>query len=258
MVTAYSVFQKASNYFVFTLIVSASILFQSCGQTENKTENNSKSEIVVDSFINETIKADSNTNVVADKIEETKEVIQDVEKVKPVNVVKTTVSKTIEKNTSTTPVEVKKEVEKVIEQKKEVVTNPDPVIKQTEVIVKKIEEVKPVETPVSNTTGSWPVPDKYKNMKNPFNANGESLALGKSTFAQMCKSCHGAKGLGDGPKAANLDTKIRSFHSAEFKAQKPGDIYYKSFVGRKEMPNFEKRIESEEERWAIVNYLLSL
>jgi hypothetical protein len=43
----------------------------------------------------------------------------------------------------------------------------------------------------------------------------------KRALYQALQSCHGPKGLGDGPKAANLKTKMRSFTSAEFKAQKP-------------------------------------
>ncbi|HPD63882.1 MAG TPA: cytochrome c [Bacteroidia bacterium] len=104
----------------------------------------------------------------------------------------------------------------------------------------------------------WDVPDKYKNMKNPTKADQSSITLGKELYTKHCKSCHGPKGLGDGPKAANLKTKMRSFTSAEFKAQKPGVIYYQSFVGRDEMPNFEKKILAEEERWAIINYLMTL
>jgi mono/diheme cytochrome c family protein len=38
-------------------------------------------------------------------------------------------------------------------------------------------------------------------------------------YTKHCKSCHGATGKGDGPKAATLDTKIRSFSSPEFKKQ---------------------------------------
>jgi len=35
-------------------------------------------------------------------------------------------------------------------------------------------------------------------------------------------------------------------------------IYYQSFVGRDEMPNFEKKITEEEDRWAIVNFIRTM
>ena len=50
----------------------------------------------------------------------------------------------------------------------------------------------------------WPVPDNYKTMKNPVPSNAESLAEGKALWGTHCKSCHGTKGMGDGPKAAQL------------------------------------------------------
>ena len=57
----------------------------------------------------------------------------------------------------------------------------------------------------------WPVPDKYKNMPNPVKSDATSLATGKELYTQHCKSCHGTKGKGDGPKAAQLDTECGDF-----------------------------------------------
>jgi mono/diheme cytochrome c family protein len=73
-----------------------------------------------------------------------------------------------------------------------------------------------------------------------------------------CKSCHGAEGYGDGKKAANLSTALRDFTSDEVQAQSDGEIYYKSFVGKDDMPNFEKKIANEQDRWMLVNYIRKL
>jgi mono/diheme cytochrome c family protein len=104
---------------------------------------------------------------------------------------------------------------------------------------------------------AWNVPAKYKAMKNKKKGDAESIKLGKTLYAKNCKSCHGM-GKGDGPKAASMKTKMDDFTSKEFKALPDGDKYYMSFVGRGEMPNFEKKIPDEEERWAIVSYLDTL
>lgn len=106
--------------------------------------------------------------------------------------------------------------------------------------------------------GAWDVPAKYKTMKNTFKDDASLLKVGKMMYSKHCKSCHGSKGLGDGPKAASLETGMRSFASSEFQVQADGVIYYQSFVGRNEMPNFEKKIPDDEDRWAIVNYMRSL
>ena len=103
--------------------------------------------------------------------------------------------------------------------------------------------------------GAWVIPAKYKTMKNTAKGNAELDKVGKLLYTKHCKSCHGATGLGDGPKAASMKTKINSLKDAKFQAQTDGEIYYQSFVGRDEMPNFEKKIVEEDERWAIVNFM---
>lgn len=104
----------------------------------------------------------------------------------------------------------------------------------------------------------WTIPGKYKAMKNPHAGDKSLIPVGKALWAKHCKSCHGTAGLGDGPKAGSLKTKIGSFATKTFQAQADGVIYYQSFVGRDEMPNFEKKIPDDEDRWAIINYIRTL
>ena len=106
--------------------------------------------------------------------------------------------------------------------------------------------------------GAWVIPAKYKTMKNALKGDAASINVGKMLYAKHCKSCHGGTGLGDGPKAASMKTKINSLKEAKFQAQSDGEIYFQSFVGRDEMPNFEKKILDDEERWAIVNFTRTL
>lgn len=106
---------------------------------------------------------------------------------------------------------------------------------------------------------SWTIPDNYKNMKTTLKAGDVSISTtGKELYNKHCKSCHGTKGLGDGPKAAMLKTKMPSLVDAKFKAQTDGEIYYQSIVGKDEMPNYEKKIVDEADRWALVGYIRSL
>ena len=65
----------------------------------------------------------------------------------------------------------------------------------------------------------WPVPDKDKTLKAPAKAD---LATGKELWAKHCKSCHGSKGLGDGPKSAALKTFAGDFSSPAFQAGTDG------------------------------------
>lgn len=112
---------------------------------------------------------------------------------------------------------------------------------------------------VPHGTGDpWIVPDKYKKMKNPVASDKESIALGKSLYIKHCKSCHGSKGLGDGPKAAQLKTKSGDFSLADFQAQSDGALFYKTSEGRDDMPSFKKKIPEQSDIWSVVNYMRTL
>jgi mono/diheme cytochrome c family protein len=104
----------------------------------------------------------------------------------------------------------------------------------------------------------WVIPAEYKSKKNPVKGDASLEKLGKAAWAKHCRSCHGNMGLGDGPKAASLKTFPGNFKDAKFQALTDGEIYYQSFVGRDEMPNFEKKIIDEEERWAVVNLIRTM
>ncbi|GGD57907.1 c-type cytochrome [Muriicola marianensis] len=103
----------------------------------------------------------------------------------------------------------------------------------------------------------WVVPDKYVNMKNPTDPK-KDLNIGKSLYDKHCKSCHGKEGYGDGPKAAEMTGDLGDFSSEEFHEQTDGEIFYKSYIGRDDMPNFEKKIPYEEDVWLVVNYIRTL
>jgi mono/diheme cytochrome c family protein len=100
----------------------------------------------------------------------------------------------------------------------------------------------------------WDVPTKYEKMVNPTKESPD-LKIGKMLYNKHCKSCHGSKGLGDGPKAKKLDTFPGDFSSKEFHAQSDGALFYKSLIGRDEMPNYEKDIPEADDMWNIVNYM---
>ena len=104
----------------------------------------------------------------------------------------------------------------------------------------------------------WPVPDKYKNMPNPVKSDATSLATGKALYAQHCKSCHGTKGKGDGPKAAQLDTECGDFTKPATQSETDGALFYKTLEGRKDMPSFKKKIADQNDIWAVVNYMRTL
>lgn len=108
------------------------------------------------------------------------------------------------------------------------------------------------------TQEEWKVPAKYQTMKNTVEASKDNISLGKTLYAKHCKSCHGNTGLGDGTKAKEVDGDLGDFSSKKFQAQTDGAIFYKSYIGRKDMPNYEKKITDKDDVWAMVHYMRTL
>jgi len=104
----------------------------------------------------------------------------------------------------------------------------------------------------------WPVPDKYDKMANPVKSDAESIKAGKALWTKHCASCHGKTGLGDGTKAAQLDTEVHDITTAEAQKQSDGSLFYKTLEGRDDMPSFKKKIPDEDEIWQLVNFMRSL
>ena len=103
----------------------------------------------------------------------------------------------------------------------------------------------------------WPVPDAAKSKANPLKGDAASVVTGKSLYNQHCKSCHGAKGKGDGTKAATLDTDCGDF-TKDLADQTDGALFYKTAEGRKDMPSFKKKLPDADDTWALVNYMRTL
>ena len=102
----------------------------------------------------------------------------------------------------------------------------------------------------------WPVPDKDKALKPTVKLTDASvISSGKELWAKHCKSCHGSKGLGDGPKGASLKTFPGDFSSAAFQGGTDGEILYRTDKGRDEMPAYEKKIPDINDRWALVAFM---
>ena len=101
----------------------------------------------------------------------------------------------------------------------------------------------------------WEVPAKYEKMENPYADAADDEKIGRILYSKHCKSCHGTKGKGDGPKADDLDTEIGDFSEDAFKEQSDGALYYKVLIGRDDMPSFQKKIADKQDQWMLVNYI---
>lgn len=104
----------------------------------------------------------------------------------------------------------------------------------------------------------WPaVPDTYKKLKNPVVSNDATIKEGKEIYLKNCKSCHGLKGKGDGPKAENIDISCGDFTTAAYSKETDGELFWKTTEGRKPMPSFKVKL-NDEERWKSILYTRTL
>jgi len=102
----------------------------------------------------------------------------------------------------------------------------------------------------------WPVPDKEKTVKAAVKMTDPGvIANGKDLWAKNCKSCHGAKGLGDGPKAVSLKTFPGDFSGTAFQGASDAELFYRLNKGRDEMPSYEKKLPEAADRWGLVAYM---
>ena len=100
----------------------------------------------------------------------------------------------------------------------------------------------------------WVVPANFTSMKNPVAKSDASTKAGLDLYTKNCASCHGKAGLGDGVKARALKTFPGDFSKADFQGQTDGDHFYRSKMGRGEMPKYEGKL-ADNDIWNLVNYM---
>ena len=102
----------------------------------------------------------------------------------------------------------------------------------------------------------WKVDGAAEKVKSTVKADEATLKEGKNLYATHCKSCHGVKGKGDGPKAAKIDISCGDF-SKDTKTESDGTLFTKATDGRKPMPSFKEKL-SDTERWQVIAFLRTL
>jgi len=101
---------------------------------------------------------------------------------------------------------------------------------------------------------AWDVPANFKSMKNPVAKGDASNKAGMALYNKNCASCHGKAGLGDGVKARALKDHPGDFSAAAYQNQTDGEHFYKTKMGRGEMPKYEGKL-SDDDIWNTVNYM---
>jgi len=110
----------------------------------------------------------------------------------------------------------------------------------------------------------WKAPEAERGRSSPVAATPATLQKGRALYQKHCATCHGDRGLGDGPAAPFNAEKPPSL--ADPKRQQDltdGEMLWKITTGRKEegevlMPAMAEKIPAEEDRWKVVSFVRTL
>ncbi len=103
----------------------------------------------------------------------------------------------------------------------------------------------------------WVAPSRAARKQNPEHADAYSIEVGRLMFVRECVVCHGKKGLGDGPKAADLDPRPANLARPTMWDESDGALCWKLTEGKFHMPATKARL-SDDERWHVINYVRTL
>jgi mono/diheme cytochrome c family protein len=230
-------------------ILGTALAFQSCGPKEKQK---------VTATPNDSIVTDVPETVIIDTLAGTAVTDEAITTEKAPTDKSTTVTKITTKEPGKVVVQETTETKVGEDTKVEVVTKVVVAEEPKKVVVVETPVKVPVQEPkVTTNTSDWVVPAKYQTMKNPTDPKVD-LAIGKSLYSKHCKSCHGSEGYGDGVKAKEMKGDLGDFSSKKFQSQTDGALFYKTTFGRDDMPAFNKKLPSDEDRWLIVNYIRTL
>ncbi|HEY9077957.1 MAG TPA: cytochrome c [Anaerolineaceae bacterium] len=105
-------------------------------------------------------------------------------------------------------------------------------------------------------------PADYANKTNPLAGKADAAEAGKKIYTTNCTSCHGEKGLGDGPAGAALNPHPGNLQDTAKNAS-DGYMYWLIAEGgapagkSSSMPAW-KAILKEEQIWQVVTYIKTL
>ena len=96
-----------------------------------------------------------------------------------------------------------------------------------------------------------------KDLKNPFPMTAAVISRGKEAYFNFCVHCHGPKADGNGTVGQSFAPLPSNLTDPQVLAQSAGEIFAKISLGFGRHPALASTV-SEQDRWAIVNYLRSL
>jgi mono/diheme cytochrome c family protein len=93
-------------------------------------------------------------------------------------------------------------------------------------------------------------------LKNPLPMDRVTLERGQKIFNIYCITCHGPRGLGDGPVVDPFPIP-KSLQSADMLRWGDGHLFHVITKGQGIMPSYAQQVQPED-RWAVIHYIRAL
>ncbi|OUR93311.1 hypothetical protein A9Q87_05010 [Flavobacteriales bacterium 34_180_T64] len=106
-------------------------------------------------------------------------------------------------------------------------------------------------------SNEWLAPAESNKFDNPLKDDGKALAKGKKIYYQICATCHGRTGIGNGPGGTAFTIKPADHTSEKVQSQSDGALYWKITNGRGDMPSYNSLL-SKTQRWQVIEFMRSL
>jgi mono/diheme cytochrome c family protein len=93
-------------------------------------------------------------------------------------------------------------------------------------------------------------------LKNPLAASPEVIAHGKFVYENVCITCHGPKGAGDGEVTA-LFPKPPSLMTQKVRDWPDGQLFHRPMRGQNSMPSHARQVDARD-AWSVIYYIREL
>jgi len=103
----------------------------------------------------------------------------------------------------------------------------------------------------------WIAPSYTDTLHNPMAMDEASIVSAKKIYNNVCWTCHGLEGKGNGPASTTCKPKPADHTSAVVQHQSDGALFWKITTGRGIMQPYAKLLSSKQ-RWMLVNYIRTL
>lgn len=106
----------------------------------------------------------------------------------------------------------------------------------------------------SQNVNNLKIPEEADQLQNPYSADKKSAMRGARIYKKVCWTCHGDNGAGNGPQAAEIETKPANFKDPLVLGRSEGALFWWISNGGSDMQAFKDAL-TEDEIWDVVSYV---